>query len=97
MAVSFATINRWETGSSHSPQLLKLTKSNDAEDSLNISYIDNSIPQEKKEGEIEEENFSDDNASIFSLYSVSNNQYTDNRHKDDSPTGTTKINYKYGV
>ena len=78
-------------------KLLKLTKGNDVENLSSMSYIDNYIPQEKEEVEIEEENLIDENVSIFSLYSASNNQYTDNAHGDNKPTGATKIDYKYGI
>lgn len=74
-------------------KLLKLTKGNDVENLSSMSYIDNYIPQEKEEVEIEEENLIDENVSIFSLYSASNNQYTDNGHGDDKPTGATKIRF----
>lgn len=78
-------------------KLLKLTKGNDVENLSSMSYMDNYIPQEKEEVEIEEENLIDENVSIFSLYSASNNQYTDNGHGDDKPTGATKIDYNYGT
>lgn len=74
-------------------KLLKLTKGNDVEYLSSMSYIDNYIPQEKEEVEIEEENLIDENVSIFSLYSASNNHYTDNGHGDDKPTGATKIRF----
>lgn len=78
-------------------KLLKLTKGNDVENLSSMSYIDNYIPQEKEEVEIEEENLIDENVSIFSLYSASNNQYPDNAYGDNKPTGATKIDYKYGI
>ena len=77
-------------------KLLKLTKSNDVETSSTMSYIDNYIPQEKEDVEFEEENLIEENISFLSLYSTSNNQYTDKGHGDDKPTGATIIDYNYG-
>ena len=101
--VSSSTLSTFNKGFYNSQEvvvdkkLLKLTKGNDVENLSSMSYIDNYIPQEKEEVEIEEENLIDENVSIFSLYSTSNNQYTDNGHGDDKPTGATKIDYNYGT
>lgn len=101
--VSSSTLSTFNKGFYNSQEvvvakkLLKLTKGNDVENLSSMSYIDNYIPQEKEEVEIEEENLIDENVSIFSLYSASNNQYTDNGHGDDKPTGATKIDYNYGT
>ena len=69
--VSSSTLSTFNKGFYNSQEvvvdkkLLKLTKGNDVENLSSMSYIDNYIPQEKEEVEIEEENLIDENVSIF--------------------------------
>lgn len=79
-----------------SKQSLNL-KNNDQKNELSsMSYVDNYVPQERDETEFDEEITSKENNEIYKLY-TSTNEYTDNGHKDDYPSGATKINYQSGT
>ncbi len=56
------------------------------------SYVDNYVPQNNLNLELEAEIESDN----YELSLLSGDQYTDNEHKDDKPSGATKINYQDG-
>ena len=77
-------------------RLLKLANNNQKDELSSMSYVDNYIPQERNEAEFDEEILLEENDAIYNLY-ASTNEYTDNGHKDDHPSGATKINYKNGT
>ena len=76
-------VNKW---------LLKLTNNNQKDELASMSYVDNYIPQERNEAEFDEEILLEENDVIYNLY-ASTNEYTDNGHKDDHPSGATKIRF----
>ena len=73
-------------------RLLKLANNNQKDELASMSYVDNYIPQERNEAEFNEEILLEENDVIYNLY-ASTNEYTDNGHKDDHPSGTTKIRF----
>lgn len=77
-------------------RLLKLANNNQKDELSSMSYVDNYIPQERNEAEFNEEIMLEENDAIYNLY-ASTNEYTDNGHKDDHPSGATKINYQNGT
>ena len=50
------------------------------------------LPQEWNEVEFDEEILLDNNDTIYDLY-ASTNEYNNNEHKDDHPSGATKIRF----
>lgn len=58
-----------------------------------MSYIDNYIPQEWNEVEFDEEILLDNNDTIYDLYASTNEYNNNNEHKDDHPSGATKIRF----
>ena len=73
-------------------RLLKLANNNQKDELSSMSYIDNYIPQEWNEVEFDEEILLDNNDTIYDLY-ASTNEYNNNEHKDDHPSGATKIRF----
>ena len=73
-------------------RLLKLANNNQKDELSSMSYIDNYIPQEWNEVEFDEEILLDNNDTIYDLY-ASTNEYNNNKHKDDHPSGATKIRF----
>lgn len=73
-------------------RLLKLANNNQKDELASMSYVDNYIPQERNEAEFDEEILLEENDVIYNLYS-STNEYTDNGHKDDHPSGATKVRF----
>lgn len=73
-------------------RLLKLANNNQKDELASMSYVDNYIPQEWNEVEFDEEILLDNNDTIYDLY-ASTNEYNNNEHKDDHPSGTTKIRF----
>lgn len=78
-------VNKW---------LLKLENNSQKDKLSSMSYIDNYIPQEWNEVEFDEEILLDNNDTIYDLY-ASTNEYNNNNneHKDDHPSGATKIRF----
>lgn len=76
-------VNKW---------LLKLANNSQKDKLSSMSYIDNYIPQEWNEVEFDEEILLDNNDTIYDLY-ASTNEYNNNEHKDDHPSGATKIRF----
>lgn len=76
-------VNKW---------LLKLTNNSQKDKLSSMSYIDNYIPQKWNEVEFDEEILFEENDVIYNLY-ASTNEYTDNGHKDDHPSGATKVRF----
>ena len=77
-------------------RLFKLANNSQEDKLSSMSYVDNYIPQERNEVEFDEEILLENNDTIYDLY-ASTNEYTDNEHKDDHPSGATKINYQNGT
>ena len=73
-------------------RLLKLANNSQKDKLSSMSYIDNYIPQEWNEVEFDEEILLDNNDTIYDLY-ASTNEYNNNEHKDDHPSGATKIRF----
>ena len=73
-------------------RLLKLANNNQKDELASMSYVDNYIPQERNEAEFDEEILLDNNDTIYDLY-ASTNEYNNNEHKDDHPSGATKIRF----
>ena len=73
-------------------RLLKLTNNNQKDELSSMSYVDNYIPQERNEAEFDEEILLEENDVIYNLY-ASTNEYADNGHKDDHPSGATKVRF----
>ena len=75
-------------------RLLKLANNSQKDKLSSMSYIDNYIPQEWNEVEFDEEILLDNNDTIYDLY-ASTNEYNNNnnKHKDDHPSGATKIRF----
>lgn len=73
-------------------RLLKLANNNQKDELSSMSYIDNYIPQEWNEVEFDEEILLDNNDTIYDLY-ASTNEYNNNEHKDDHPSGATKVRF----
>ena len=76
-------VNKW---------LLKLANNSQKDKLSSMSYIDNYIPQEWNEVEFDEEILLDNNDTIYDLY-ASTNEYNNNEHKDDHPSGATKVRF----
>lgn len=76
-------VNKW---------LLKLANNSQKDKLSSMSYIDNYIPQERNEAEFDEEILFEENDVIYNLY-ASTNEYNDNGHKDDHPSGATKVRF----
>lgn len=73
-------------------RLLKLSNNNQKDELASMSYVDNYIPQERNEAEFDEEILLKENDVIYNLY-ASTNEHTDNGHKDDHPSGATKVRF----
>lgn len=73
-------------------RLLKLANNNQKDELASMSYVDNYIPQERNEAEFDEEILLEENDAIYNLY-ASTNEYNNNKHKDDHPSGATKIRF----
>lgn len=73
-------------------RLLKLANNNQKDELSSMSYVDNYIPQERNEAEFNEEIMLEENDAIYNLY-ASTNEYIDNGHKDDHPSGATKVRF----
>ena len=69
-----------------------LANNNQKDELASMSYVDNYIPQERNEAEFDEEILLEENDVIYNLY-ASTNEYTDNGHKDDHPSGATKVRF----
>lgn len=77
-------VNKW---------LLKLANNSQKDKLSSMSYIDNYIPQEWNEVEFDEEILLDNNDTIYDLYASTNEYNNNNKHKDDHPSGATKIRF----
>ena len=73
--------------------LLKLANNNQKDELASMSYVDNYIPQERNEAEFDEEILLDNNDTIYDLYASTNEYNNNNKHKDDHPSGATKIRF----
>lgn len=76
---------------------IKYKKNNLNNYQSSTSYIDNYVPQETTEIEFEKNNLFEEKRDVLNIYSTPTNEYKDNEHIDDKPSGATNINYQNGT